>query len=228
MVKPDECLAEGAKVLSALIQAVESKHMSFPPGGLKGLKGLVLIHSKKGALGVGYETGSGVAINVGYNDDGSIYTSGPVPLKLSKLTVGVQLGFNNVFTMMAVYHYSQMEKLLSSAGAIVGKDINVAGLPYQHDNNIQNSKQITSITPLSGNADATQQDIKVITVSDSYMVCDFSLYGGSLGVDKALLDEMYGGGVEAKDVLGGKVPTPEAFKGAVDAISSTFTKLANM
>ncbi|KAG2491559.1 hypothetical protein HYH03_010128 [Edaphochlamys debaryana] len=223
MVNSRECVCDGVKVLTVLQQSVNEKHFAFPPSALKGLQGLILLRSKKGAVGLGYETGNGIAVNVGYNANGSMYTSGPVPLKLSKVTLGVQLGFNTVFTLMAVYHYSQMEKLIT-VGGIVGTDINVAGLDYQHASD-------TMVNIVAGRGDgptAPSDEVKVVSVSDSFMVCDFSLYGGSLGVDKELLADMYGKDKDAMDVLAGRVSTPEPLKGYMDDLVAQLTRLASL
>ncbi|KAG2491558.1 hypothetical protein HYH03_010127 [Edaphochlamys debaryana] len=226
MVNARECITESTKVLTSLQQSVHQEAFGFPKDGLKGVKGLLLLNSKKGALGLGYETGNGIAINVGYNDDGSMYTSGPVPLKLSKLTVGVQLGFSNIYTLVAAHHYNQMEKLLSSGrDFIMGKDINIMMYDYQHA-----SKAAIQHAAGRGNDDilVPGDPVKVVSVSDSLMFVDFSLYGGSLGVDTELLAEMYSKDTTAMDVLSGRTTTPEPLKGYMDDLLTQLTRLASL
>ncbi|KAG2491557.1 hypothetical protein HYH03_010126 [Edaphochlamys debaryana] len=217
-----ECLSEAHKVLVTMRESVDKRHMAFPPDSLKGLTGLVLVHSKKGAVGLGYETGQGVAVNVGYNEDGSIHFSGPVPLKMTKLSVGASIGFNIIYTLMAVQTRAQLQQLITSPGAIVGKDINItAFIPYQHA-----SQTAVNVNAAGGGMPPDMNNmIKVVSVSDSYMLTDFSLYGGSMTVDRDLMEDMYGRSVLPMDVLDGSIPAPVTLVDEMAELAGAFKDL---
>ena len=53
------------------------------------------------------------------------------------------------------------------------------------------------------------------------MLCDLSLYGGSMSVDKDLMDEAYGGVYGSnRDVLRGRVEVPAGLQPAMGGITA--------
>ncbi|KAG2491556.1 hypothetical protein HYH03_010125 [Edaphochlamys debaryana] len=224
-----DCLAESVKVLDAMLESVSKKHITIPEDSFKDLTGIILLSSKKGAVGVGFETGTGVAIPIGTNIDFSFAVKSPVPLKLSKVTVGVQLGFNTIYTIMLFKKEKQLIELVASPTTIIGTDLNVNALiPYQKASSTAVNIGAAGGT-LYGEGQPPDLDcpVKVLSVSDSYMLTDFSLYGGGLSVDTDLLEEMYGKKAEPDVVLDGhSVPTPEAYQQQMASILASLNKLA--
>ncbi|KAG2438390.1 hypothetical protein HYH02_010845 [Chlamydomonas schloesseri] len=222
---------EAAKVLAHLRTSVEHKKNKFKPGALKAAKGFLLLHTHKGAAVLGYEAGPGIAFKVlGHEADGTPILSPPVVMSMSKMGVGIQIGYNSIYTLMAVYHESQLDMLVNShAGTIVGQDLDVSPIPFKSDGagnlhrTSMNALERVSDTPADG-----IPKIKVISVSDSFMLFDWSFYGGSLTMEDDIMQKVYGMDIPPLSVLHGKVETPADLKEACARIAVDFKALSEM
>ncbi|KAG2453431.1 hypothetical protein HYH02_001654 [Chlamydomonas schloesseri] len=198
--------------------------LNVPAEGLRGLVGIILIHSHKGAAVVGWEQGRGAAFKVlGSDADGPIL-SAPIPVLLQKFTVGLQLGYNSVHTMLAVYDQLTWMELLrvDTSGLVMGKDITLVGLQGEYT-------PTTTIQPVPGlggdEAAHKRKPVRAITVSESFMVVEVSVYGGSLSVDVEMLTGAYGGIATVDQVLAGTVPCPHQLDLVVTAVREQLGRL---
>ncbi|KAG2438701.1 hypothetical protein HXX76_005247 [Chlamydomonas incerta] len=201
-----------------------SDKLNVPAEGLRGLVGIILIHSRKGAALVGWEQGRGAAFKVlGSDADGPIL-SAPIPMQMQKFTVGLQLGYNSVYTMLCVYDQFTWTDLLrvDTAGMVMGKDITLMGLQGDYT-------PTTSIQPMPTLSDQAapkaMRPVRAITVSDSFMIVEVSVYGGSLSVDVEMLTGAYGGIATVDQVLAGTVPAPHELDLAVTAVRKELGQL---
>ncbi|KXZ53398.1 hypothetical protein GPECTOR_7g1294 [Gonium pectorale] len=231
-MKSETALREACKVLSNLCEAAQLGHAKFPAGALAAVEGFVLLHSHKGAALLGFESGHGAAFRVlrrgggggaeeGGPEAGGFALSAPVFVKLSKWAVGIQLGYSSVFTLMAFFHGPQLEKLLAGGKQrIVGETSmhSVEGGTGSH----------ASASAASAGGSGGGADVKVISVADSLMVIDLSMYGGSLAVDTDMMDGAYGTGHVVQDVLNGNVEVPEYLKQLTTRVAEGMAKLTAM
>ncbi|KAG2433747.1 hypothetical protein HXX76_008109 [Chlamydomonas incerta] len=222
----------GGRVLKELINVAKSNRLNVPPEGLKDLKGIVLIHSHKGAAVVGWEQGNGAAFKVLGEDAGGPILSAPIPMLLQKFTVGLQIGYNSVFTMLAIYDdvvFADMMRV-DTAGMVMGKDIVLTGLQDEVTSTAANTYHATSVHAMPADqAEANKlkhrKPVRAITVSDSFMIIDVSLYGGSLAVDVEKLVGVYGGGATVPQVLADTVPAPAGIKEAASGLRQELAQL---
>ncbi|KAG2438387.1 hypothetical protein HYH02_010842 [Chlamydomonas schloesseri] len=183
-----------------------------PPVSPKGYQGFLIVHTKKAAIGLGYEHGVGMAIRVlGMHPDGSPLLSAPVVVSIKKASIGLAMGINTVYQVLLFEDSELLEKLISSPEAIMGPEFEVAGLanvtkPDTSEQDANKHKVYMS---------AIQGGVRIhpisLSVSDSLMLVDASLYGGTLSTDWDLMREVYGGQTpSALDCLRGQVPVPLA------------------
>ncbi|PNH11777.1 hypothetical protein TSOC_001338 [Tetrabaena socialis] len=118
--------------------------------------------------------------------------------------------------MLLLHSDAQVELLASGKETILGKDIVITGLPKLEGSGTESSFHRTSV---SIHEAPTEEPPTVLTVSDSLMILDLSLYGGTLSVDKEVMAAMYGPGVDPLDVLRGKVEVPDNLRSAMGAIT---------
>ncbi|KXZ53399.1 hypothetical protein GPECTOR_7g1295 [Gonium pectorale] len=245
MARAEAVLSDACRVLTTLRESARVGHIGFPVDALAAVEGFVLLHSHKGAALVGFESGHGAAFRVlrrgggGTSEGGAeggaeqagpeaggFALSAPVFVKLSKWAVGIQLGYSNVYSLLAFFHGGQLERLLAGGKQIiVGEDFEVSGLPLVGQEPTQRTFHKTVMHGVDGSAEAAAasaditaalaseaQEVRLLTVSESLMVFDLSMYGGSLAVDADLMDEAYGKGHAVLDVLHGNVLVPEHLK----------------
>ncbi|KAG2438389.1 hypothetical protein HYH02_010844 [Chlamydomonas schloesseri] len=229
----EHTISNGSRVLQELINVAKANKLNVPHEGLKDLKGIVLIHSHKGAAVVGWEQGNGAAFKVlGEDADGTPVLSAPIPMLLQKFTVGLQLGYNSVFTMLAIYDDIVFDDMVrvDTAGMVMGKDIVLTGLQDIDTSTAANTYHSTSVHSMPADAAEAKvlkhtKPVRAITVSESFMVIDVSLYGGSLAVDVEKLVGVYGGGATVPQVLHGTVPMPAALVGPVAGLGKELAAL---
>eukprot|EP00198_Chlamydomonas_reinhardtii_P004576 XP_001693912.1 predicted protein [Chlamydomonas reinhardtii] len=181
----EHTISSGGRVLKQLTDVAKANKLNVPPEGLKDLKGIVLIHSHKGAAVVGWEQGNGAAFKVlGEDADGPIL-SAPIPMLLQKFTVGLQLGYNSVYSMLAMYDDVVFEDMVraDTAGMVMGKDIVLTGLQDDVSSTATNTHHSSSVHAMPSDQEEAARlkhtkPVRAITVSDSFMIIDVSLYGG--------------------------------------------------
>ncbi|KAG2484972.1 hypothetical protein HYH03_016269 [Edaphochlamys debaryana] len=175
------------------------------------------MHSHKAAAVVGVETGGGVAYGVlGHQEDGTPILSSPVLMKMSKVTVGLQLGYNSIFTMLAVFDQAQMDAIVSShTGTIVGRDMDITAVlcgTANKETKATGALHRTSVSMLDDTPQKPPEKMRIVTISDSLMVVDMSVYGGTLAVDDELMLKIYHEDFAPLTVLHGKTETPADFR----------------
>ncbi|GIL49569.1 hypothetical protein Vafri_5909 [Volvox africanus] len=221
-MRPEQYAKEMIQVVNAISDTLRKKNKIKVPINSMGYKGFLLLHSVKGAAVLGFERGHGMAFKVLETlPDGSIKLSPPVMVKTSKVAVGLQLGYNSVYSILLLPNDEQLEALIRETEVIL--DFEVSGYPGVNSENITTFRK----TSMSAVNDGLHISPAVISASDSLMVCDISLYGGTLCVDREAMVEAYGTEYSAPiEVLCGKVAVPESLKGSMADINAGIVKLA--
>lgn len=206
-----DVVTESMKVLSLVGDAAKLGRVKVPSSPV--VKGAVLMHSVKGAAVLGFERGHGLLFKVLSEDvdGGPPQLSPPVIVQLSKVAVGLQLGYSSVYSLMLVDSSEQLELMASKSEVVLGRDLEFSGVPSASRNPAEATVHSSSMQTVNSYT-GSRSIPTVISVSDSVMVCDFSLYGGSLSVDRATMDDAYGKDVVPVDVLYGNVRPPEAMQ----------------
>ncbi|KAG2433751.1 hypothetical protein HXX76_008113 [Chlamydomonas incerta] len=221
-MKLEKVLEDSVKSVGAVQDAVKSGRVNAPPVALVDeLKGFLVLHSVKGAALVGFERGYGLAFSVlEWLPDGAPKLSSPLIVKVSKLAVGMAIGYNEVFSVALLRDLSPLEALAEGAETIMGKDFDLTGISKPAEGNMASSNfHKTSMTAYVDDAKAAKAH--VLSVSDSMMLCDLSLYGGSMSVDRDLMNDAYGGVYGSnRDVLRGRVELPTGLGPAMGGITS--------
>ncbi|PNW76262.1 hypothetical protein CHLRE_12g541600v5 [Chlamydomonas reinhardtii] len=221
-MKIDKALEHAVKAVGAVQDAVKAGRVHAPPVPVADeLKGFLVLHSVKGAALVGFERGYGLAFSVlEWLPDGAPKLSAPLIVKVSKLAVGMAIGYNEVFSVALLRDLSPLEAVAEGSETIMGKDFDLSGLskPLEGDLSGTNFHK-TSMTAYVD--EGKSANAHVLSVSDSMMLCDLSLYGGSMSVDKDLMDEAYGGVYGSnRDVLRGRVEVPAGLQPAMGGITA--------
>ncbi|GLI64661.1 hypothetical protein VaNZ11_007989 [Volvox africanus] len=223
-MRPEQYAKEMIQVVNAISDTLKKNNKIKVPMNKMGYKGFLLLHSIKGAAVLGFERGHGMTFKVLETlPDGSVKLSSPVMVKTSKIAVGLQLGYNSVYSILLLPSDEQLEALVRETETIIVKDFEVSGYPGV------NAENITTFHKASMSAvnDGLHISPAVISASDSLMVCDISLYGGTLCVDHEAMVEAYGKEYSGPiEVLRGKVAVPESLSGSVAEINAGIAKLA--
>ncbi|GLC68181.1 hypothetical protein PLESTF_000657400 [Pleodorina starrii] len=223
-MKPEQYATEMIELVDTMSKTLLKKNKIKVPISSQGYKGFLLLHSVKGAAVVGFERGHGLAFKVlETRADGTLRLSAPVMVKTSKVAVGLQLGFSSVYSLLMVPDADQLEALLRETETIMVSDFEVSGYPGVNSENITTFHK----TSLSAINEGVHIKPAIISVSDSLMLCDISLYGGTISVDREAMAAAYGesycGPVE---VLRGKVEVPASLKEKMAEFDVAFTKLS--
>ncbi|KAG2438385.1 hypothetical protein HYH02_010840 [Chlamydomonas schloesseri] len=227
-MKLDKVLEDAVKSVGAVQDSVKAGRVHAPPVAVANdLKGFLVLHSVKGAALLGFERGYGLGFSVmEWLPDGSPKLSAPLIIKVSKLAVGMAIGYNEVFSVALLRDLSALESVAEGSETIMGKDFDLTGMskPLTEGNVQGTNVQGTNVHKTSMTAyvdEGKSAKAHVLSVSDSMMLCDLSLYGGSMTVDKDLMSEAYGGVYGTnRDVLKGRVETPSSLHAAVGGITA--------
>ncbi|GIL49572.1 hypothetical protein Vafri_5909 [Volvox africanus] len=121
-MRPEQYAKEMIQVVNAISDTLRKKNKIKVPINSMGYKGFLLLHSVKGAAVLGFERGHGMAFKVLETlPDGSIKLSPPVMVKTSKVAVGLQLGYNSVYSILLLPNDEQLEALIRETEVILGK-----------------------------------------------------------------------------------------------------------
>ncbi|KAG2433752.1 hypothetical protein HXX76_008114 [Chlamydomonas incerta] len=223
-MKLDQALEDAVKSVEAVQESLQARRLEAPATAhTNEFKGFLVLHSVKGAALVGFERGYGLAFSVlEWLPDGAPKLSSPLIFKVNKVALGMAMGYNEVFSVALLRDLSPLEALAEGAETIMGKDFDITGMtkPVQGDySGRENTFHETSISGLGDEAGAAKAH--VLSVSDSLMMCDLSLYGGHMSVDKDLMNEAYGSVYGTnQDVLRGRVELPVGLQPAVGGITA--------
>ena len=191
-------LTEAARVLSEIRNAADH---GIPEAIWRKAECVVVIPSlKKGGFIVGAETGSGVLSCKHANQWGA-----PVFMEMTKGSVGLQAGVQEIDLVLVIMNRRGVEKLLSNK-VTLGADASVAAGPV-------------------GRAASAATDAQMSAEMLSYsrtrgLFAGIDLSGGTLRPDKSKNARAYGDNVSAKDVALGTTPVTlseeaKAFKEAL-------------
>ncbi|GIL73549.1 hypothetical protein Vretifemale_3692 [Volvox reticuliferus] len=121
-MKPEQYAKEMIHVVNAISDTLQKKNKIKVPINSLGYKGFLLLHSIKGAAVLGFERGHGMAFKVLETlPDGTMKLSPPVLVKTSKIAVGLQLGYNSVYSIMLLPSDEHLETLIRETETIIGK-----------------------------------------------------------------------------------------------------------
>ncbi|KAG2433749.1 hypothetical protein HXX76_008111 [Chlamydomonas incerta] len=224
MGKAQEILAEIAASAQSVREAKQQGRIKVPPPvSPKGYQAFLIVHTKKAAFGLGYEHGAGIAIKVlGMQLDGSPLLSAPVLVSIKKASIGLAVGMNEVHQVLLFEDSALLEKLISEPEAIMGEEFEVSGgaNPAKPDLKEQDDNKHKSYI------NAIQGGVRIhpisLSVSDSLMLVDASLYGGTLSTDWELMREVYNGHPPSGiDCLRGQVAVPAPAVATLAALSKS-------
>ncbi|KAG2438386.1 hypothetical protein HYH02_010841 [Chlamydomonas schloesseri] len=243
MVNLEKVAKEVVAACTKVNDAKANKRLKVPmASNALGYRGALILHSVKGAAVVGFERGHGFAVKVlGWNADGTPQLSAPVMVKLSKVAVGLSVGYNEVYQVVLFESSTQMEGIITEEDVVLvsgvvggwvvdgccwvvqwGKEFDLSGYGRLDDEPANNSVHTSSMSAVS---DSMKVRPVTLSVSDSLMICDMSLYGGAMCVDSSLMKEAYGEAVSAHNCLQGKTETPEGLKSVMAAVTKGLGQL---
>ncbi|PNW76263.1 hypothetical protein CHLRE_12g541550v5 [Chlamydomonas reinhardtii] len=223
MVKLENVVKEAMTTVSKVNEAKSNKRLTVPmASNALGYRGVLILHSVKGAAVLGYERGHGFAVKIlGWNDDGTPQLSAPVVVELSKVAVGLSVGYNEVYSVVLFESSTQMEALITDEQVVLGKEFDLSGYTKHPDDSNINVHKST----MAAFKDETKVKPVTLSVGDSLMICDLSLYGGAMNVERTLMKEVYGASASAHSCLQGKTETPEGLRTAMAHITKTLGQL---
>ncbi|KAG2433750.1 hypothetical protein HXX76_008112 [Chlamydomonas incerta] len=224
MVKLDGVVKEVVTAVTKVNDAKTNKRLKVPmASNALGYRGVLILHSVKGAAVLGYERGHGIAVKIlGWNDDGTPQLSAPIVVKLSKVAVGLSVGFNEVYSVVLFESSTQMETIITEEDVVLGKEFDLSGYGKFNDEPDNNNVHRTTMSSV---ADSMKVRPVTLSVGDSLMICDMSLYGGAMRVERDLMKEAYGASASAHNCLQGKTETPESLKTAMAQITKILGQL---
>lgn len=233
MVSATDALKEAKKAAETLVQA-KSLNRIRAPVPEKPWAGFLLLHSVKGAAVLGFERGHGLLFRTADYKDDAYTLSAPVFVKTTKLAVGIQLGYSEVFTLLFLTDEAQIRTLASESGeTIMGRDFEMTGATKNPGSQGAGERGHKETTLLAVD-DGLHVKPVAVSVSDSIMVFDLSLYGGTIEVDKKPMGEVYPKEegtelwVTPAEVLGNGVPVPEAFQATLAEIVASINQVASV